>query len=114
VAQYDEKEIYCHDGKCGALMMDFLTNVFDSILSSLLSGFDLKNISELETFLQFSGDVVIIFEWVKLFLPLEVIGTLFALTAIYYVTRFVWAIIKIIKSAISGNNSLISLFNGGS
>jgi hypothetical protein len=79
-----------------------------------MTGIDFASISDLETALSITNDVLVIFGWAKLLLPMEVISILFVLTSIYYFTRFTWAIIRIIRSSIIGNNSFLKMFTGGS
>jgi hypothetical protein len=94
--------------------MSFLTKIFDYLFSYFITGFDVSNIADLETLLTVGSDVLVVFSWVKLFIPVQVIGILLGLTTMYYVVRFVWALIKIVRSVIIGNNSFVSLFKGGS
>jgi Fe2+ transport system protein B len=92
--------------------MDFLNNIYDFFFSSLLGGLEIKNISELEGFLDYSSTILNVLAWLKLFIPVEVVLLLLSLTTLYYISRFAWAMVKIIRSLIIDNNSLISLFTG--
>jgi hypothetical protein len=93
--------------------MGFLTKIYDVIFSNAMSVSEITSISDLNNFLTITNDILVIFGWIKLFLPMDIIRILVVLTSIYYFTRFTWASIKIVRSGIIGNNSFLTMFTGG-
>ncbi|MDR0903792.1 MAG: hypothetical protein LBM59_04095 [Ruminococcus sp.] len=91
--------------------MEFFGVVFDTLFNWLDLG--TADISEITEYLTIGSEVMNIFSWLKLFLPMELIAFIFGITGLYWGIRGTWAFIKIIRGVISGNTSLFGMINRG-
>jgi hypothetical protein len=91
--------------------MDFFNRVFDYFLSHVLGGGIPTNWEEVVSLLEFTGAISDIISWARVFAPVTTISILMGLTFAYYGIRFVWAMVKLLKSVIGSNNTLTNLFN---
>jgi hypothetical protein len=89
--------------------MDFFSTIFDTLFNWLDLGE--ANMDEITNYLTVGSDIMNIFSWIKILLPMDVIGFIFGATGFYYGVRAVWGFIRLIRGVVSGNSSLFGMIN---
>jgi hypothetical protein len=92
--------------------MDLLQKIFNYIFAKVINLLDIStnSLDELESVATFSANVHNFLAWARTLLPINVIGILLGLTGMYYACRFVWALIRLIRSSISNVNIFSQFF----
>jgi hypothetical protein len=90
--------------------MYLIKKIFEFILTRVTNSLGLSSntFDDLANTVSIANNINNLIAWSQLLLPITVIAIMLVLTGIYYAVRFVWVIIRLIRSLVSN----INIFSG--